>query len=243
MKLALIPAGTFLMGSPPEETQRGDDEGPVHPVSIGRPFYLGVYPVTQREYELVMSTNPANFKKANGGGPQHPVEQVSWDEAMEFCRRLSNLPAEKKASRRYMLPTEAEWEYACRAGASMTFAYGDSLSSAQANFDGNRPYGLAETGPFLQRTSKVGAYRANALGLFDMHGNVWEWCADWYREDAYRASAAAGPKGPERGSQRVLRGGCWNNSGHLCRSARRHKYPADFRSDTIGFRVALLAPG
>jgi formylglycine-generating enzyme required for sulfatase activity len=241
MKLALIPAGTFLMGSPEDEAQRAGDEGPQHRVTITRPIYLGVYPVTQREYEAVMGRNPAEFGKANGGGPDHPVEQASWEDAIEFCRRLSALAAEKQAGRVYRLPTEAEWEYACRAGTATPFPFGAAASSEQANFDGNHPYGKAGRGPHRQRTSKAGAYPANAWGLCDLHGNVWEWCADWYADDYYGASPANDPAGPRAGRQRVLRGGSWNNSGHLCRSARRNKYAPDFRGETIGFRVALPA--
>jgi formylglycine-generating enzyme required for sulfatase activity len=187
MQLALIPSGTFLMGSPDSEAERSDNQGPRHQVTITRPFYLGVYPVTQRPYAAVMGINPASFNEANGGGPDHPVENVSWDEAVEFCKRLSDRPEEKQSGRVYGLPTEAEWEYACRGGASFSspFHYGASLSSTQANFDGNHPYGGAARGPYLQKTSKVGSYKPNAFGLFDLHGNVWEWCHDWYGEKYY----------------------------------------------------------
>ncbi len=166
MKLALIPAGTFLMGSPDSELGRCPDEGPQHEVTISRPFYLSIHPVTQREYQTVMGVNPAcfmaNLFKRN---PGHPVEQVSWDEAVDFCQRLSSLAAEKHAGRVYRLPTEAEWEYACRAGTTTPFHFGTSLFSIQANIDYNR-----------NRTTKVGSYPPNAWGLYDMHGNVWEWC-------------------------------------------------------------------
>jgi formylglycine-generating enzyme len=196
--------------------------------------------VTQREFERVMGTNPSLFTKDQRGGPGYPVEQVSWDEAAEFCRRLSLLLEERKAGHRYTLPTEAEWEYACRAGTVTPFAFGHNLglSSTQANFDGTRPYGSAEVGPYLERTSKVGSYPANAWGLYDMHGNVWEWCQDWYAE-GYDLASEVDPTGPVHGSQRVLRGGSWNNSGFICRSARRNKYAPDFRNSNIGFRVAL----
>jgi formylglycine-generating enzyme required for sulfatase activity len=233
MKLVLVPAGTFLMGSPESEAERGDDEGPCRRVTIARPFYMGVFPVTQAEYEKVMGGNPAQFRKGAGGGPSHPVEQVSWDDAVEFCRRLSALAAEKEWTRAYRLPTEAEWEYACRGGKSTPFAFGDSLSGEQANFDGSRPYGAVRPKPPAGKTTKAGAYPPNAWGLCDMHGNVWEWCQDWYAE-SYRHAG-----GPARGDRRVLRGGWWNNSGHLCRSARRNKYAPDFTNENIGFRVVL----
>jgi formylglycine-generating enzyme required for sulfatase activity len=209
-------------------------------VTITRPFYLGVYPVTQQQYEAVMHANPSQFTRNQGGGPQHPVDQVTWEEAVAFCKRLSDIPEEKRAGRTYRLPTEAEWEYACRAGTTTPFAGCDALASADANFDGTRPYGAARTGPFLQRTSKVGSYRPNAWGLFDMHGNVWEWCSDWHDEHYYADAPERDPQGPVRGTQKVLRGGSWHNSGHLCRSARRNKYAADFRNDAIGFRVAMV---
>ncbi len=186
MKLALIPAGKFLMGSPKDEKDRLLAEEQ-HEVSITKPFYLGVYEVTQAEYEKVMENNPSCFS-ANGDGKysvndmdtsRFPVENVSWDDAVAFCKKLSELPEEKKAGRVYRLPTEAEWEYACRAGTKTPFHYGDSLSSKQANFCGHFPYGGADKGPWLKRTAKVDTYAANAFGLYDMHGNVWEWCQDW----------------------------------------------------------------
>jgi len=240
MRLALVPAGTFLMGSPESELDRGAEEGPRHRVTIARPFYLGVFPVTQAEYEKVMGHNPAQFKKGAGGGPAHPVEQVSWDDAVEFCRRLSSSPAEKEAKRGYRLPTEAEWEYACRAGTTTPFSFGGSLSGEQATFDGTRPYATPKRTAPAEKTTKVGTYPANAWGLCDTHGNVWEWYADWYDEDYSAESPENDPKGPPGGDKRVLRGGSWNNSGHLCRSARRNKYAPDFSNDNLGFRVVLV---
>ena len=189
-----------------------------HEVSITKPFYLGVYVVTQAEYEKVMGNNPSWFS-AKGDGKdkvkdmdtgQFPVEKVSWDDAVAFCKKLSELPEEKKAGRVYRLPTEAEWEYACRAGTKTAFHYGDSLSSKQANFNGNFPYGGADKGPYLGRTAKVGSYAANAFGLYDMHGNVWEWCQDWYDENYYKNSPKEDPPGPAQGLHRVVRGGGWD---------------------------------
>ncbi len=223
MKLVLIPAGAFRMGSPQDEPHRCDDESFPRLVRIDKPFYLGVFPVTQREYEAVMKDNPAFFQRKAGGGPDHPVEQVNWDDAGAFCRQLSGLAEEQKEGRVYRLPTEAEWEYACRAGTDTPFSFGTALSAAEANFDGTRPYGDAAAGPFVRRTTRVGSFAANAWGLYDMHGNVWEWCADWYTPTRHRA----------------LRGGSWNNSGHLCRSARRQKYAPDFRAENLGFRVVM----
>ena len=243
MRFALIPAGTFLMGSPESEEDRFDDEGPQHEVAITCPFSLGVHPVTQEHYRKVMGKNPSHFTRKKGGGANHPVEQVSWEEAVEFCRRLSARPEEQAAGRTYRLPTEAEWEYACRGGAnsSSPFSFGSSLSSAQANFDGNHPYGGAAEGPYLQRTTPVGSYQPNAFGLFDMHGNVWEWCADWYDENYYSQSSRQDPQGPQNRNLRVLRGGSWHLDGHDCRSAYRVRSGPGNRILIIGFRV-LCSP-
>jgi formylglycine-generating enzyme required for sulfatase activity/serine/threonine protein kinase len=239
IKLVLIHPGAYLRGSHAGEMLRGSDEGPQRRIVITRPFYLGVVPIMQQQYEQVIGENPSHFTRNAGGSPLNPVEQISWNEAVAFCQRLSNLSVEKNAGQRYRLPTEAEWEYACRAGATLAFNGGETLSSTQANFDGGRPHGPAKPGPYLQRTSKVGSYPANAWGLHDMHGNVWEWCQDWYEENYYADSPEPDPRGPSHGTLRVLRGGSWNNSGHLCRSARRNKYAPDFKSDTIGFRIVL----
>ena len=238
MSFAVIRPGAFLMGSPPTESQRGGDEGPQRLVVLSRPYYLGIHPATQQAFEKVIGVNPSQFHEGNGGGVLFPVEQVSWNDAVAFCQHLTQLFSERKSRRSYRLPTEAEWEYACRAGSTTPFAHGVALSAKDANFDGSRPYGGA--GADLRRTCPwVGGYAVNAWGLCDMHGNVWEWCADWYDEHAYENGPNEDPCGPSSGSLRVLRGGSWNNSGHLCRSARRNKYAPDFRSDTIGFRVVL----
>jgi formylglycine-generating enzyme required for sulfatase activity len=245
MKLTLIPAGKFLMGSPPDEKDRSEDEDQ-HEVEITKPFYLGVYEVTQGQYEQVMGTNPARFTKGLGGGPDHPVENVSWQDAKDFCDKLSALEKERAAQRVYRLPTEAEWEYACRGGAreNTPFHFGKSLSSTQANFDGNEPYGDAPKGPSLRRTSAVGAYnKPNGFGLFDMHGNVAEWCADWYGAAYYKQSRRQDPPGPPEGSYRVLRGGCWDGNGQGCRSADRYRFDPTVRNDRLGFRVALVWSG
>ena len=241
MKLTAIPAGKFRMGSLVTEAGR-DAEEVAHDVEITRPFYLGVHPVTQKQFHQVMGQNPSNFTSSNGGGPDHPVEQVTWQEALTFCERLSFLPEEKQLGRVYRLPSEAEWEYACRAGTSTPFNLGSSLTSLQANFDGTVPYGEAKPGPYLERTTRVGSYAANAFGLYDMHGNVLEWCSDWYDENAYQAHGRQDPMGPVGGERHVLRGGCWNYSGHQCRSAFRDRGTPDYRSDTIGFRVILVVP-
>ena len=276
MKLALISVGKFLMGSPKDEKERYSVEEQ-HEVSITKPFYLGVYVVTQGEYEKVMGNNPSYCSPQGYGKDsvkdmdtgQFPVERVSWDDAVAFCKKLSELPEEKKAGRVYRLPTEAEWEYACRAGTKTAFHYGDSLSSKQANFDGNDPYGGADKGPYLARTAKVGSYAPNAFGLYDMHGNVWEWCQDWYDENYYKNSPREDPPGPAQTSYRVFRGGIreviaaikewwkpaqtsyrvvrgggWDNDGRDCRSAGRYRdEPGNRNGGGLGFRVAAVQSG
>lgn len=174
------------------------------------------------------------------------VDTISnWEDAAEFCRRLSNLPEERKAGRHYDLPTEAEWEYACRAETTTAFHYGKSLSSAQANFRGDEPYGGGDRGPNLGRTTKVGSYQPNAFGLYDMHGNVWEWCKDWYKEDYYRESPLRDPHGPAKADKRVEggthveRGGSWFDAAKTCRSALRGLGRLDEFGGDRGFRVVL----
>jgi formylglycine-generating enzyme required for sulfatase activity len=241
MKMALIPAGQFTMGSPAPEKDRDANE-PQHDVKITKPFYLGVYEVTQAQYQKVGGTpNRSRFR-----GPDRPVENVRWKDAVSFCRRLTARPEEKKSGRKYRLPTEAEWEYACRAGSTTPFHYGESLSSKQANFNGNYPYGKAGKGPYLRQTSNVGSYKPNAWGLFDMHGNVQEWCSDFYDPDYYKNSPKKDPRGPARGVlptdykdfYRVVRGGSWLDEARGCRSAYRFRAMPHEPYQIVGFRVA-----
>jgi uncharacterized protein (TIGR02996 family) len=249
MRLALIPPGRFRMGSPPEEEDREDNEG-AHEVGITRPFYLGVFPVTQGQWLGVRGDNPSYFC-ATGGGREEvkgldtgdfPVEQVSWEEAQAFLAKLTALHEQKEKGWEYRLPSEAEWEYACRGGTSSStpFCFGKSLASAQANFRGAYPYGGAEEGPSLRRTCPAGSYRPNAWGLFDLHGNVWEWCKDWYAEDYYGKSPAQDPLGPSNGSRRVFRGGGWSHGGGNCRAAYRRGGTPSLRYVALGFRVAAV---
>ncbi len=247
MKLKLIPAGEFQMGSPANEEDRDDDEHH-HRVRITKPFYLGVYEVTQRDYAKVMGNNPSYFSSSGGGGERvsgmdtsrFPVEEVSWEDAVEFCRKLSALAGERSASRVYRLPSEAEWEYACRAGTTTPFHFGTQLNGREANCNGDRPYGTSAKGTNLQRPTNVGSYTSNSFGLYDMHGNVYEWCSDWYESDYYKASPVDDPTGPSTASYRVFRGGSWFSFAGLCRSAFRGGYAPTIRNFTLGFRVALV---
>jgi formylglycine-generating enzyme required for sulfatase activity len=245
MKLAHIPAGKFVMGSPRGEAERVRQETP-HEVSITKPFFMGVYEVTQAEYAKIMGGQVrSQFVSGSGGGPDHPMENLEWTNAAEFCRKLSASSEESGAGRKYRLPTEAEWEYACRAGTTTAFHYGDSLSPTQANFNGNYPYGDAQPGPYLRRTAKVGSFEPNAFGLYDMHGNVAEWCADWFDPEYYNDSPAEDPLGPPVGVlpdnfgnfYLVVRGGSWLDDARACRSAYRQRAMHRNRYQWIGFRV------
>jgi formylglycine-generating enzyme required for sulfatase activity len=204
MKLALIPSGKFMMGSLKEEKDRQDDESPQHEVTISKAFYMGIYDVTQEQYQQIVGKNPSAFK-----GAQNPVECVSWDDAVEFCAALS-----KKAGRPVSLPTEAQWEYACRAGSKTRFSYGDDNDYA----------GLGDFAWYAKNsgdtTHPVGQKKPNAWGLYDIHGNVWQWCADWYA-DSYAHATKADPTGPASGTLRVMRGGSWAGNPWHCRSAYR----------------------
>jgi uncharacterized protein (TIGR02996 family) len=253
MRFALIPAGRFLMGSPEDEDGRYDDES-VHDVELRRPFWLGVFPVTQRQWKEVMGNNPSFFCAGGSGEAMvqgldtddFPVENVSWQDARKFLKNLSALPEEAALRRTYRLPTEAQWEYACRAGTGVKYAFclarpTRSLCSTQANFDGELPYGGAEQGPVLNRTSQVGGYEANPFGLYDVHGNVFEWCSDWHGTDYYLNSPEADPKGPRKDTHRVARGGSWSQAGRRCRSADRSCWPPRDSDEVLGFRVALAA--
>jgi formylglycine-generating enzyme required for sulfatase activity len=292
MKLTLIPPGEFQMASPKSERERHVNEQQ-HRVRITKPFYLGLYEVTQREFEQVMGRNPSEF--SNSGGQteaatgvdtsRNPVENVTWYDAVEFCNKLS-----KKEGRRpyyriadiereadgwikdakvsveggggYRLPTEAQWEYACRAGTTTPFNFGTANNGALSNCNGNGPYGTEEQGPALGWTVPVGSYRPNAFGLYDMHGNVWEWCWDVFDEAYYKHSPESDPAGPSRtpkvvrknsktrhsptsdpagpsgASDRVMRGGAWCALALECRAAHRGWNLPGHRYNDRGFRVA-----
>ena len=226
--------GAFTMGSPANEASRGSDETQTQ-VTLTQGFYLGKHEVTQAQWNVVMGTSPSQFT-----GNDRPVEKVNWTEAKGFCEQLTIM--EQNAGRlppgwAYVLPTEAQWEYACRAGTTTIFSWGDTATSTQANFKGTNPYGGATTGPNLQQTTDVGSYGANPWGFFDMHGNVWEWCSDWKAN--YPNGPLTDPMGPASGSSRVLRGGSWNNPGTFLRSAQRNLYSPGSRINTLGFRAGF----
>ena len=231
MKLVYISAGEFMMGSPQNEKSRDNDEGPRHKVKISKGFFMGTCEVTQAQYKAVMDTNPSHFK-----GDNLPLENVSWNKAMEFCWKLSN-----KDFATYRLPTEAEWEYACRAGITTPFNTGNTISTDQANYNGNDIYGNGCKGVYREKTTTVGSFASNAFGLHDMHGNVWEWCSNWRDNDYYksRPNIDADPQGPNKGSSRVIRGGSWSDSPGSCRSANRNgNLPVNW-TNCCGFRVVL----
>jgi formylglycine-generating enzyme required for sulfatase activity/murein DD-endopeptidase MepM/ murein hydrolase activator NlpD len=252
-----IPAGTFVMGSPETEILRNIWDTPQHTVTISHDFYMSNFEVTRREYLAVMGNDPSYFTtKERTGQPidpdlNRPVEQVSWNDAMSYCAKVT--ASEQAAGRlpagwEYRLPTEAEWEYACRAGKSTAFHYGPDLRSGMANFYGYGEYvggtGTVNNpnGMFLARTTAVGSYVPNAFGLYDMHGNVWEWCLDWVGSvGSYPLGSVNDPRGPSTGSYRVGRGGGYNSLARDCRSAMRDPFAPAYRNSNVGFRVVLAS--
>ena len=208
-RLRWIPPGKFMMGSPEDEPERGDDET-LHQVTLTEGYWLADTPCTQALWEAVMGNNPGEFK-----GPDRPVEIVRWSEVKEFIEQLN----EKVPGLQSQLPTEAQWEYAARAGSQSAFWWGSTLSPEQANYDGNYPYADGEKGQYRKETVAVKEFEANPWGLYQVHGNVWEWCEDWY--GAYESDAAVNPRVAESGEGRVIRGGGWNGGGRGLRAAYR----------------------
>jgi len=252
-----IQGGTFTMGSPADEPGWRDNEGPQHKVTISG-FYMGKYEVTQKEYQEVMGRNPSHFK-----GDNLPVETVNWYNAVEYCNMRSQkeglTPAYKidknqrdpnnkadwdrvkwtvtwnKNANGYRLPTEAEWEYACRAGTKTPFNTGNNITTDQANYDGNYPYYKNAKGEDREETTPVGSFAPNPWGLYDMHGNVQELCWDWY--DDYIDEAQTDPEGAVSGDARVVRGGCWFYGAAMTRSGRRSYTTTEYRFKDLGFRL------
>jgi formylglycine-generating enzyme required for sulfatase activity len=236
-----IPGGTFMMGSPASEADRDDDEVQ-HRVTVSA-FYMGQYEVSQKEYTEVMGNNPSNFKD-----PNLPVEQVTWFDAVRYCNARSlkeglalayTINGEKVTWNRnangFRLPTEAEWEYACRAGTTGPFSTGNNITTGQANYNGKYPYNNNIKGTYRERAIEVWSFASNPWGVYNMHGNVWEWCWDWY--GGYSMADQTDPAGAVSGATRVLRGGGWNDNAQSLRSARRGDNEPSGRNDSDGFRV------
>ncbi len=222
MRFVLIPAGSFVMGSPDNTGE--EDEWPQHKVAITRPFYLGQFEVTQAQWEKVMGGNPSEFQ-----GAQRPVDHVSWNDCQRFLEKLAT-----RTGRTFALPTEAQWEYACRAGSTTPWSFGDRAASA-----GDYAWLGENSGG---RTHDVGGKKPNAWGLYDMHGNVWEWCADFYEKHAYARSAPSDPPGPAQSEGHILRGGAWGEDALNVRSALRNCNGPDGAHNGIGFRCVMLVP-
>jgi formylglycine-generating enzyme required for sulfatase activity len=242
LTMVAIPAGSFLMGSPPEEQDRELNEGPQHRVCL-EGFWISQGAISQAQWQQVMGSNPSHFTRNRVDRDPRPVERVSWNDAMTFCNHLR-----QQTGRRYTLASEAQWEYACRAGTTTPFSCGGTVISELANSDGNHPYGDSPVGEFRAQTSPVGQYPANPWGLHDMHGNVREWCLDeWH--DNYEGAPGDGSawvdsetmtpsSGGEKG--RLLRGGSWFNFPRFCRSAYRFHLEPDYAGYNFGFRVVCL---
>jgi formylglycine-generating enzyme required for sulfatase activity len=270
LEMVIIEPGEFTMGSAADEPGRQTEEI-LHRVKISRPFMLGIHEVTQGQYELVMKHNPSYHQPLAGGAARvtdkdtsnYPVESVNWFEAIEFCNRLSKLDGltpyyalsdvhgEGNAinsakvtiagGKGYRLPTEAEWEYACRAGTATPFWFGAENTGREANVKPVMVAGGYGEGPkwrSFSRTVPVGSYPANPWGLYDMHGNVSEWCWDWYNQTFYKGSPKDDPAGPDAGTQKVVRGGSWMVLEGSCRSASRYWHTPGERKNYLGFRVA-----
>jgi formylglycine-generating enzyme required for sulfatase activity len=228
LEMMPIPMGKFLMGSPSNELGRNDNEDPRHQVEIREPFYLGKYLVTQGQWQQIMGNNPSSFKN----GDLFPVDFVSWKDCQKFIKKLN-----AKTKKTYRLPSEAEWEYSCRAGTETPFYFGETLSTEVANYDGYHIYGNGQKGEYRKETTEVGSFPANGFGLYDMHGNLWEWCEDDYvnnyneprTQKAYKRTSII----------KVLRGGSWNFNPTFCRSADRIGGNAVFSNFVRGFRLAL----
>ncbi|MBW2108300.1 MAG: formylglycine-generating enzyme family protein [Deltaproteobacteria bacterium] len=255
MRFVYIQPGIFMMGSPSDEPGRDNDERR-HRVTISRGFYMQTTEVTVGQWRAFVRETGYKTRAETGGGAyiwtgskwkkkegyywdnpgfdqtdEHPVTCVSWDDVQKFIRWLN-----EKENKRYRLPTEAQWEYACRAGTDTPFSFGRCLSTNEANYDGNYPLSGCSKGRYRERTVKVASFSHNAWGLYDMHGNVWEWCQDWYGD--YPSGSVTDPTGPPRGSYRVVRGGGWSSFAGFCRSANRGWYFPGLRYDSLGFRLS-----
>jgi formylglycine-generating enzyme required for sulfatase activity len=235
--LVELPAGRFTMGSTTSELGRNADET-LHDVEIARPFFIGRYEVTQQEWRTVMGSAPSHFATC---GPRCPVENVTFADVQQFIAKLNERVAAGRSNDRpwrYRLPTEAEWEYACRAGTTGPFSTGENVTTDQANYNGRFPYPSFATGEFRQRPTTVGSFPSNRWGLSDMHGNVWEWTADWYGAYAEDGAANIDPRGPDSGDTRVIRGGSWYFDASSARCGLRYTHAPQDRGFSLGFRLA-----
>jgi formylglycine-generating enzyme required for sulfatase activity len=242
LEMVAIPGGTFMMGAPKNEKDSRDSERPQHQVTV-QPFFMGKYAVTQAQWRAVaalpqvnkeLDPNPSYFK-----GDDRPVERISWYDALELCARL-NFKINFTAGRDYRLPSEAEWEYACRAGTTTPFYFGETITTDLANYNGNYTYGNAPQGESREETTTVGSFPPNAFGLYDMHGNVWEWCADTWHEN-YEGAPKDASAWINDNDNRVLRGGSWFDYPGFCRSPCRVSFDAGGRFSDDGFRVVCAA--
>ena len=229
MKFVWIPPGTFIRGTP-EGEERGEvvNDETQHKVTLTKGFYMGVYPVTQEQWQAVMGNNPSKFK----GEKNLPVDTVSWDDCQEFIKKLR-----AKDKKPYRLPSEAEREYSCRAGTTTTFHFGETISADQANYDGEHIYSNGKQGVYRDKTTPVGSFPPNAWGLYDMHGNVLQWCQDWLGE--YPKNDVVDPQGPKNGKGRVVRSGSWYGAPQYIRSAFRYGLDPGLRHDRCGLRVCF----
>ncbi|MBD1213863.1 MAG: SUMF1/EgtB/PvdO family nonheme iron enzyme [Dolichospermum circinale Clear-D4] len=247
LEMVQIPGGSFMMGSPASEQDRRESESPQHQVNVPG-FSMGKFVVTQEQYQQIMGNNPSSFSEAklsveqvsqsSFSAAKRPVEQVSWNNAVEFCQKLS-----QKTGREYRLPSEAEWEYACRAGTTTPFHFGETITTDLANYNGNYTYASEPKGKYLQETTDVGSFPPNAFGLYDMHGNVWEWCQDDWHDNYSNAPKDGSVWTSQSGITKLLRGGSWVNNPRGCRSASRSNSHRDVRdgiNDNIGFRVVCV---
>jgi formylglycine-generating enzyme required for sulfatase activity len=242
LTLMLIPAGEFMMGAPVEELESEDNERPQHRVKVPQ-FLMGRYPVTQAQWRVVagyggkerdLNPDPSRFK-----GDNRPVERVSWDEAQEFCRRIS-----AHTGKAYRLPSEAEWEYACRAGTTTPFHFGETITLELVNYRGTETYNGSPKGEYRRETTDVGTFPTNDWGLHDMHGNVLEWCEDdWHNSyEGAPQNGSAWVESDRSETFRLLRGGSWDDAPRICRSSCRYYNSRDDRDDVIGFRVCCVPP-
>jgi formylglycine-generating enzyme required for sulfatase activity len=240
MEFVMIPAGAFMMGSDDKDREAGPNEKPRHQVTISKPFHFGKYEVTQAQWEAVMGSSPYTLARSNPyyglpgmaerlNKPSNPAT-VSWNDAQEFIQRLNK----NEGHNRYRLPTEAEWEYAARAGTTTAYSFGDDTSQLGRYAWHGEDFASGST-------HQVGQKEPNAWGLYDVHGNVWEWVQDWYDERYYSQSPSVDPPGPSSGSGRVVRGGSWHQTATSWRSAFRRQYDPDYRGISIGFRLVRSA--